>query len=86
VHAHGLDRLGRGILAPQRHGEALGAHRLVGVQEQHRQQRPALLAAQPDGAAVAEHFERTENPELHLLPYQRRYAGGGATAMRAGDT
>ena len=66
MHAHRLDGLGGGILAPQGLREPLGADRFVRVQQQHRQQRSALLAADRDRVTVGLHFERTKDPELHL--------------------
>jgi hypothetical protein len=68
VDAHGLERLDRGILAPQRHRQPLCAHRVVRAQEQRCQQCTALLTAQPGLAAARTHFERTEDPELHVSP------------------
>ena len=72
VHTHRLDRVGGRILAPQSHRQPLRAHRLVGVKQQHRQQRPPLLAAQRDTAITVAHLQRAEDQELHF-PHRARY-------------
>ena len=36
------------------------------MQQEQREQRALLLAAEGDGAAVVEHLERAEDPELQL--------------------
>jgi hypothetical protein len=63
VDPHRLDRVQPGVLAPQRHGHTLGADRLVGMQQQQREQRPPLPSAQRHRADVGTHFQRTEGSE-----------------------
>ena len=75
MHPHRLDRVGGGILAPQRHREPLRAHRLVGVQQQHRQQRPPLLAAQRDARSPS---RTSSGPRIRnsMFPHRARYRAG----------
>ena len=67
-----LRRAGRRLLAPQRQRQAIGAHRLVGMQEQHREQRARPDAAQRHDTGRVGHLERSEDPEVHR-PGRVRY-------------
>ena len=59
----------RRVVAPQRDGQALSAHRLVGVQQQHRQQRPRPRAPQGHSAAgLGGDLKWTQDPEMHMPP------------------
>ena len=53
--------------APEFVDQAVTGDDLVRVEEQNHQQRALLRAAERKRAAVLEHFERTEDPVLHLL-------------------
>ena len=57
-------RRSRRVLAPELIDETLGRDRLVRPQEQQRQQRALVSAAERHGRALVEHLERTEDPEL----------------------
>ena len=65
VALHPLPRAGRRVLAPQRERQLLGADRLVGVQDEHGQQRARLDAAERHRMVFGTHLERTEDRELH---------------------
>ena len=65
VNVHRLDRAGRRVLAPQRHREPIGADRLVGMQQQGRQDDARLDSVQRDRTGLAAHLERPEYLELH---------------------
>jgi hypothetical protein len=70
-----LRRAGRRVLAPQRQREAVGAHRLVRMQEQHREHRARPDAAQRHDTGRVGHLERSEDPEVHRpgrVRYRRR--------------
>jgi hypothetical protein len=62
--------------APQRDRQALGAHRLIGVQREHREHGARPGAAELHRTAVGADLERTEDPELQhcaaTLPPARR--------------
>jgi len=68
LHRDRLHRPRLGVLAPQRERQTLRAHRPVGMQRQHRQQRPQLRAADRDRTTVGMHLKRTENPNFHRRP------------------
>jgi len=59
VHLQRLVRGGGRRLAPQLLDQLVGAQRLVRVDQQHRQQRLLLAAADSDHAAFIDDFERT---------------------------
>src|SRR5215207_6558283 len=52
-------------LAPQLVDQQLGRDYLVGVQQQHRQQRPLLTPAEREGTVVLGHLQWAEEPEFH---------------------
>jgi hypothetical protein len=63
-----LNRLGGGCgrtLPPKLVDQLVGADRLVGVQQQQRQQRPLLAPTKRERAALVEDLERTEDAEVH---------------------
>jgi len=87
---HGLDRAARRVLAPERKRKALSAHRLVGVQQQHREHRARLDATQRDNAVAATGLKRTEDqkphqPKLLIRDHYKagRSAGVGLRCVRA---
>jgi hypothetical protein len=65
VHLHRPRRAGRRVLTPQRHRQALRAHRLVRVQQQHGQHRARLETFQPHRTALAAYFKRPEYLKVH---------------------
>ena len=52
------------MLAPELIDEALRRDRLVGVQEQDREQRSLIPSAERNGLLPVEHLEGAEDPEL----------------------
>jgi hypothetical protein len=65
-----LDALGdrrRRRRPPQLVDQPLRRDYLVGVQQQHRQQRPLLAPAQRQPAIVLDHLQRAEKPEIHRV-------------------
>jgi hypothetical protein len=64
-----LVRPGRALVLPERLGQALRRHHLVGVHQQHRQQRPVLRAREVDRSLPVDHFEWAKDPELHSAPH-----------------
>jgi hypothetical protein len=78
-----LHRAGRRLLAPQREGQLLGAHRPVGAQRQYGEQRARLGAAESQRAVAGAHLERTEEPDFHRCGlWARRYSGADRPAAR----
>jgi hypothetical protein len=78
VDVERFHRVGACVFAPQAHRQALGAHGLVRVQEQHCQQRAGLRAAERHHVAAGADLERAKDPELHLVgerPYSERRRG-----------
>jgi hypothetical protein len=65
VHLHRLDRPRRRVLAPQPNRQALRTHRLVGMQQQHRQDRARLETFQPHRTALTVYFKRPEYLKVH---------------------
>jgi hypothetical protein len=65
VDLHRPRRVRRRRLPPQPQRQPLGADRLIGVQQQHRQHRARLDRAQRHRAGLAMHLKRSEDPELH---------------------
>ena len=65
IDLHPLPRAGRCVLPPQHERQPLGAHRLVGVEDEHGQQRARLDAAERHRVVIGTHLERTEDRELH---------------------
>ena len=59
-------RAGRGLFAPQRDGEPFGAHRLVRMEQQNRENGAWLPARHIDGAEVVPYFQRSKDPEVHF--------------------
>ena len=63
-----LDRLGGSggwTLPPKLVDQPIGAERFVGVQQQHRQERPLLATDERDLVAVFESLDRAEDAEVH---------------------
>jgi hypothetical protein len=69
VHLQGLDRSVRRVVAPQRERQPIGAHGLVGVQQQDGQQRARLRAAR-DRSTVSPgaDLERSQDAVTHVAP------------------
>ena len=65
VHLDALDGARRRVLAPQRERQAIGAHRLVGVQQQHGEDRTGLDTAQRHRSVLAVDLHGPEYPKLH---------------------
>jgi len=63
-------RAGRRGLTPQRDDQAVGRHHPARLDEQGREQRPRLRAAQRDRASVVLDRERAQYPELHTAAPQ----------------
>jgi hypothetical protein len=64
-----LDRLrsaGRRSLAPELVDQPIGAERLVAVEQEKDEERALPAPAQRDHPALLEHFERTEDAEIHM--------------------
>ncbi len=71
VALHELVRGGRRPLSPELVDETVGGDRLIGVQQQHGQQRALLGGAEPYGLLPVENLERAKNPESHHPPRGR---------------
>ena len=74
-----LQRLGRALgrmFTPEGVGQLVVGDHLVRSQEQSGEQHPLLRRAEGERLPILDHFERPENPELHLPP-----AFGGAYAL-----
>ena len=56
--------LGR-VLAPELVDQPVSGNDLVGVEEEHGEQRTRLGPAQGNLAAFVPHLERSQDPELH---------------------
>ena len=59
------------------------------MEEQDREQSPRFGCIQPDNAALGDHLERTEDPELHAsIVAERRtpYNSGTLPALDRGST
>jgi hypothetical protein len=83
-----LDRAGGRLVAPQGLRQTLGADGSVGVQQQEREQRPRLPAAELDDAIAGARFDGTENRELHrdvrrTVPRRRARTAGPVRRRRA---
>jgi len=65
VNLHGLRRGAGRVLTPEREREPIGAHRFVGVQQQHGEHRARLDPAERDGAVVPVGLQRPEDEEAH---------------------
>ena len=65
-----LTGLGRVVL-PERVDQPVGGDDLVRMQQQDRQERALLRAADIELATVLEHLQRTKNPEFHAVFAQR---------------
>ena len=66
VHMERLLRGLRRIVLPQAVRQPVGRDDGVGVEEQHRQQRALLRAPEIQEPALRCHFQRAEDPELHV--------------------
>ena len=65
VDLDALDGARRRVLAPQRERQAIGAHRLVGVQQQHGEDRTGLDTSQGHRSVLAVDLHGPEYPKLH---------------------
>ena len=65
VHLQRLGRAGGRMLPPQRVDQAVRGERLVGVEQQQREQRARLGPRKREAAAVVEDLERAEDAEVH---------------------
>ena len=65
LHLHRLGGVGGWTLAPELVDQTVCAERLVGVQQEQRQQRTLLAPAERDWAALVEDLERAEYAEVH---------------------
>ena len=65
LHLHRLGGVGGWTLPPELVDQTVRAERLVGVQQEQRQERPLLAAAERDRVALLEDLERAENAEVH---------------------
>ena len=65
VHLKGADRARRRPVAPERVDEPLARDRRAAPEEELRQKRPLLRAAQCDRAALADHLDRPQQPKFH---------------------
>jgi hypothetical protein len=83
VHLDGLDGARRRLLAPQRERELLAAHGAVRVQQQHRQHRARLGAAERRRTVAGAHLERAQDPELHGVPTVSARASSCTAALLA---
>jgi hypothetical protein len=73
-----------GMLAPQPVDEHITVNRLVGVQQQDRQQRPLLQAAQVDGGPVDGDFQRPQEAITdHFAPPRHSQPRPGACRQLA---
>ena len=84
-----LDRARRHVLAPQRDRQAFRAHRLIGVQREHREHGARSGAAELHRAAVGADLERTKDPELQhslrdVIPGAARQSTARAGTAGAG--
>jgi len=82
VDVHGLRRTARSLLAPQRERETLRAHRLIGMQQQHRQHATRLDAAQRHRTLRATNLKRAEDEKPHGSTLPARV--GGICEIRRG--
>jgi hypothetical protein len=65
VHTHRPDRSRRRLLTPESECEPIRRHRLVRVQEKHRQDGALLDATEPQFSVWTVDFERSKNPKVH---------------------
>ena len=75
VHLQRLGGRRRRVLAPQLVDHAIGAERLVRVQQEQREHGSALAAAQRDALASFESLERAEDAEVHASGGRGRPGG-----------
>ena len=77
-------------LTPQRVDQTVGADRLTGVQQQHRQQRAELRPADRHLRSAPPHLQRTEQPKLELVicaaPKCEAYPAASAARQRHVNT
>ena len=59
------ERRGRRIVAPDQVDELLGCDDSVRLEQQHRDDRAALQAAERQDALAVDDLDRSQNPELH---------------------
>ena len=87
-------RPGSNVFAPKREREPLGAHRLVGMQQQHRQQGTQLDTAQRHQTVGAAHLQRPEDEKPHpptlakrvSRPNVRPHSAARVDGRGSGDT
>ena len=65
VRLQRLQRCGRRARSPKIVDQPVSRDDLIGVQQQNRQQRPLLVATEPDRAIPIADLQRTENPKIH---------------------
>jgi hypothetical protein len=77
-------RAGWQALAPDTLDQPVDRHRLVGVQQQDRQHRALLLAAERQRATVHADVQRTQNPVVHApsVRFSRQGYHRSANALR----
>jgi hypothetical protein len=63
-----LSRLRRRLLAPQILDQTIRANDLIGVQQQHRQQRSLLVPGHLNALAINDDFKIAEESKVHPRP------------------
>ena len=56
----------RRALLPQGVDQPVPGHDLIGVEEQHGEERPLLRAAEIERLPAGDHLQRAEDPKFHL--------------------
>jgi hypothetical protein len=64
VHLNGILCASGRLVAPDRVDQLLGTNEIASMDQQHREDRPHLSAAELDGAFATPHVERTQDAEL----------------------
>ena len=65
VHLKGLQRVRRRALAPELVDQALARERLVGMQQENGEDRPALVSPERDLPGPVKGLQRAENAKVH---------------------
>ena len=73
-----------GALAPQRVDQAIDRHRLVRVQQEHREHRSRLGSPEGERSSVRDDLEWPEDPEIHDSVLAPRERSTGSTARTSG--
>ena len=63
----------RRALLPQGVDQPVPRHDLIGMEEQHGEERPLLRAAEIERLPAGDHLQRAEDPKFHLPPPGRGY-------------